>query len=189
MGCANSVTVLKTSCSNIKISQPKLTVTLAPQTGLTENEKRIIKSTWGYMAKDIPGNGLQVFLRIFETCPETKELFNVENIRHSELTRNQVIRGHGTRFMSAIGAAVNCLDESDDKQEKLREVLFVLGQQHKHYSGFKPEYFEIFYDALMWRWELCMRENFTPEVSDTWSHVFVYMMEKLKEGYSSKESQ
>ncbi|XP_045188418.2 globin C, coelomic-like [Mercenaria mercenaria] len=185
MGCTNSVKVSKTSCSNIETDQPTLTIKLGPQMDLTENEKRIVKSTWHHMTKDISENGLRVFLRIFETCPETKELFHVENSQHIELTRNQVIRGHGARFISAIWAAVNCLDESGDKQEKLREVLFVLGQQHKDYSGFKAEYSEIFYDALMWQWELCIGDNFTSEVSDTWSHVFVYMMENLKEGYFS----
>ncbi|XP_060588634.1 uncharacterized protein LOC132744041 [Ruditapes philippinarum] len=187
MGCTNSITVLKSSLSIGQTVQPHLTVTSVQKHELSEDEKRIILSTWHIMTKDLSENGLQVFLRIFETCPETKVLFHVENARLSELARNQVIKGHGTRFMNAIGAAVSCLNETSGQPDKLREVLYILGQQHKNYSGFKPEYFEVFYKALIWRWEFCIKEKFTPEVMDVWSRVFIYMMEGLKEGYFSKE--
>ncbi|XP_045188420.2 neuroglobin-like [Mercenaria mercenaria] len=188
MGCTQSVTYTKSTYPNAKRTKPQSEVTLAQQTGLKEEEKRIVKSTWKYMTKDLSTNGLQVFLKIFELCPEAKKLFQVENVRHSELARNQVIRAHGTQFMNAIGAAVDCLNEEEDEYENLDNVLFVLGQQHKGSSGFKPEYFEVFYEALMWRWGLCIGDKFTSEVADTWSHVFLYMLEKLKEGFLSKET-
>ena len=188
MGCTNSMTVVKSSYSIGTTMTPRLTVTLASSKyDLNDDEKRIIQSTWDIMTKDLSENGLQIFLRIFETCPETKALFQVENVRLSELARNQVIKGHGTRFMNAIGAAVNCLNETNGKPNKLREVLYVLGQQHKNYSGFKPEYFEVFYKALIWRWEFCIKEGFTSQVLDLWTRVFLYIMDGLKEGYYSKD--
>ncbi|XP_060565605.1 neuroglobin-like [Ruditapes philippinarum] len=155
------------------------------QNDLTCKEKRIVKETWTYMTKDLAENGLQVFLRIFELCPDVKKLFHVEDVRHSELSKNKQIRAHGQRFILAIGAAVHCLNDEETDKDELNKILLVLGQQHKHFSGFLPEYFEVFYEALMWRWEICMGEKFTKEVSNTWSHVFFYMMEKLKEGHNS----
>ncbi|XP_060608550.1 uncharacterized protein LOC132760567 [Ruditapes philippinarum] len=123
------------------------------------------------MTKDLAENGLQVFLRIFELSPDVKKLFHVEMVRHSELSKNR--------------AAVHCLDDEDTDKDELNKILLVLGQQHKQFSGFNPEYFEVFYEALMWRWEICMGDKFTKDVSDTWSHVFFYLMLKLKEGISS----
>jgi hemoglobin-like flavoprotein len=155
------------------------------QNELTFKEKRIVKETWKYMTKDLAENGLQVFLRIFELSPDVKKLFHVEDVRHSELSKNQSIRAHGHRFILAIGAAVHCLDDEDTDKDELNKILLVLGQQHKQFSGFNPEYFEVFYEALMWRWEICMGEKFTKDVSDTWSHVFFYLMLKLKEGINS----
>lgn len=188
MGCTSSVTYTSTSCSTLKSIngrfKPELKVTLAPKADLTQHEAKIVRSTWPLVAQDLSGNGLQIFLKIFELRPDVKKLFHVENVRHSELARNQVIKGHGTRFMSAIGVVVDSINESDDTKQKLVDVLHVLGQQHKRYSGFRPDYFETFYEALMWRWEMCMQELFTPDVASTWSHLFVYMMEQLKEGYS-----
>ncbi|XP_045191263.1 globin D, coelomic-like [Mercenaria mercenaria] len=188
MGCTQSVTYTKSTCPNAQRTKPQSEMTLAQQTDLKEEEKRIIKSTWKFLTKDLSANGLQVFLKIFELCPEVKKLLKVENVRPSELARNQVIRAHGTRFMNAIGAAVDCLNGQENEHENLDNVLFVLGQKHKGSHEFKSEYFEVFYKALMWRWGLCMGDNFTPEVADTWSHVFLYMLEKLKEGFLSQEN-
>lgn len=153
---------------------------------LTHEERLAIRDTWELITKQLQMNGLQVFLRIFELCPEVKKLFGVENVRHSQLARNTVIKGHGTRFMNAIGAAVDNLDDFG-QQENLSAWLFSLGQQHKRYAGFVPEYFEIFFEALMRQWERSLDSRFTPEVSDMWSQVFLYIMGKLKEGYFSKE--
>jgi hemoglobin-like flavoprotein len=160
---------------------------LTNQLDLNAQQELIIRKTWEEMAQNIQGNGLQIFLRIFEICPEVKKLFQVDNVRHSELARNIVIKSHGVRFMNAIGAAVDNLADFGHKEDKLSQLLYVLGQQHKRYKGFVPEYFDVFYEALMWQWERFLGSRFTPEVSDTWSRVFVFIMEKLKEGYYSDE--
>ncbi|WAR21818.1 NGB-like protein [Mya arenaria] len=149
---------------------------------ISEDESRIVRRTWSVLANDMRGNGMQVFLRIFEIHPEIKQLFKVENVRHSELARNVVIKGHAARFMSAIETAVDNLDDLD---KNLAQLLFTLGQQHKHYVGFKVEYFEVFYEALMWHWARTLDASFTEQVSDSWSHVFVYLMAKLQAGYNS----
>jgi hemoglobin-like flavoprotein len=188
MGCSSSIPKPNTECKGFVEIKEELQENFGTQTGLTEAEKIIVKSTWKYMTTDIANNGLQIFLRIFDVCPEAKELFKVENVRHSELARNPLLKVHGARFMNGIAAAIDSLNETNGYQDELGNILFVLGQRHKNSSGFRPEYFEVFYKALMWRWEFCMGEYFTAEVSKTWSHVFLYMMEKLKEGYLSPET-
>ncbi|XP_045191259.2 neuroglobin-like [Mercenaria mercenaria] len=190
MGCTSSISYKQTSCKHLNTYTGPVKSTIIGINSLNElapAERHIVRRTWPTLVKDIQGNGLQVFLRIFELCPEVKELFYLENVRLSEIARNVIIKAHGARFISAIGAAVDNLDDFDQEDNKLCRLLFILGQQHKRYTGFKPEYFEVFYEALMWQWERCMGDQFTPEVSDTWSHVFVYILEKLKEGYFSNE--
>jgi hemoglobin-like flavoprotein len=152
---------------------------------LSSKERQIVRQTWPALVNDLQGNGLQLFLRIFELCPEVKALFHVDNVRHSQLARNVNIKAHGKRFISAIGAAVDSVDEFDKEDNEFFKFLFSLGQQHQRYAGFRPEYFEIFHEALMRQWELCMGNQFTKEVSESWSHLFVYLMGKLKEGYLS----
>lgn len=164
-----------------------MTLVLKRPVELTSVERHTVQRTWPILARDLHGNGLQVLLKIFEMCPETKALFSVENVRHSQLARNVTIKAHGARFIGAINATVDKLDEFEQEDAELGKLLFSLGQQHKHFKGFKPEYFVFFYEALMWQWGRCMGDEFTNEVSDTWSHVFFYLIDKLKEGYFSKE--
>ena len=183
MGCVHSSKRKKDYKEKYRVNS-KIYMAESSQCDLTDKDRQIVKATWSYMTKDLAENGLQVFLRIFELSPDVKKLFHVEDVRHSELSRNQAIRAHGQRFILAIGAAVYCLNDDNTDRDELNKILLVLGQQHKHFAGFKPENFDTFYEALMWRWEICMGDKFTKEVSDTWSHVFLFMMEKLKEGYT-----
>ncbi|KAH3706565.1 hypothetical protein DPMN_065952 [Dreissena polymorpha] len=190
MGCTSSMIANTTCKMMLKIDpnsnrQSALTRSWNTNTvhkEISQEESVIVRRTWPYLCKDLQGNGLQVFLRIFEIAPETQQLFHVENVRHIDLIKNVSIKGHASRFMNAIGAAVDNLDDLDSKLAKL---LITLGEQHTHYKGFKVEYFETFYEAMMWQWERCLGSMFTFDVADTWSHVFVYIMLKLQKGYHS----
>ena len=191
MGCANSLHYKKRSMKHVSSDKDqiksRIVFTMKCQSDLTPTDRTTVQQTWPKLAEDLQGNGLQIFLRIFEINPEVKFLFHVENVRHSQLARNTTIKAHGKRFINAIGSAVDSLDDIDDDNNALCKFLFTLGQQHQKFSGFKPEYFEIFYEALMCQWERCMGEGFTPEVANAWSHLFVFLMEKLKEGFYSHE--
>lgn len=151
----------------------------------TSEQVLIIKQTWTCLAEDIQVNGLQIFLRIFELCPSVKSLFFVADVRHSEIARNAVIKAHGVRFMNAISSVVESIEDSET--DEVSKLLVLLGQQHKKHVGFKSDYFECFYEALMWRWEYCIGKQFISEVADAWSHLFIYVMEKLLEGYRTPD--
>jgi hemoglobin-like flavoprotein len=191
MGCANSLQYKKHPSKHISPNKnpikSRIIFTLKCPRDLPPLEIKTVQQTWPSLAKDLQGNGLQIFLRIFEICPEIKFLFHVENVRHSQLARNDTIKAHGKRFINAIGFAVENLEDIEQEDNKLCKFLFNLGKQHQNFQAFKPEYFEIFYEALMCQWELCMGDRFTTEVANAWSHLFVFLMEKLKEGYSSHE--
>ena len=184
MGCASSISdnqrlyPQKTK----KITVTKLTFDDTCIGTVTAEERLIVTKTWKLMTNDLQGNGMQVFLRIFEIAPEIKTLFSIQHVRHRDVVRNVVIKGHASRFMQAIGAAVDRINECESAND-LDKLLRCLGQQHTHYVGFNPDYFEVFYEALMWQWERYMNKTFTQEVADAWSHVFAYVMWRLKEGY------
>ncbi|KAH3706564.1 hypothetical protein DPMN_065951 [Dreissena polymorpha] len=192
MGCkVSTIANAKSSCKMMLEPYPNTNRTSALNSAFDESRIKeeisqedmvIVRRTWPYLCKNLQDNGLQVFLRIFEIAPEIKHLFHVENVRHTELIKNATIKGHASRFMNAIGAAVDNLDDLDSRFAKL---LITLGEQHTNYTGFKVEYFETFYEAMMWQWERCLGSMFTFDVAKTWSHVFAYIMVKLQQGYYS----
>jgi len=184
MGCASSIsdkqrlypqTFMKLLVSKLKFDNRCIGM-------WTAEERLIVTYTWKRMTNDIQGNGMQVFLRIFEIAPDVKTLFSIQHVRPRDVVRNPVIIGHASRFMQAIGAAVERINECEGSND-FDEQLHRLGKKHTHFKGFKPNYFEVFYNAIMWQWERYMGETFTKEVADAWSHVFAYVMWRLKEGY------
>ena len=184
MGCTSSISDKQRlhPQKNKKTTVTKLTFDKTCIGTWTTEERIIVTKTWKSMANDLQGNGMQVFLRIFEIAPDAKTLFHIQHVRHRDVVRNTIIKGHASRFMQAIGAAVDSINECESGND-FDKHLHILGQQHTHYVGFNPDYFEVFYDAIMWQWERYMDKAFTQEVADAWSHVFAYVMWRLKEGY------
>lgn len=188
MGCTSSISDKQRlypqafKSNNKKSTVNKLTFDNTCIGTVTAEERLIVTKTWKIMARDLQGNGMQVFLRIFEIAPEIKRLFSIEHVRHSDVVRNVIIKGHASRFMQAIGAAVDRINDNESGND-LDKLLHCLGQQHVNYVGFTPDYFEVFYEGLMWQWARYMDKTFTQEVADAWSHVFAYVMWRLKEGY------
>lgn len=192
MGCTNSVTYKNESIKklNLFVSSAKFRayvhLATSGQTKFSIEEANIIKKTWPHLMNQLQVNGLQLFLRIFEICPDVKTLFHLENVRLSQLARDATLKAHGGRFMSAIGDAVSALDE--DGIETLEDMFLSLGKKHQDYQGFQAEYFEVFYEAIMCQLERSIGTEFKPEVSNAWSRLIVFIIQKLKEGYMSKNT-
>lgn len=192
MGCASSVNQINKhshDVSDVQSSFDNAKVNVAiepvPRIHVTKEKMDLVRQSWNYVRDDFQGNGLCIFLRIFETCDEIKALFGVSDMPIDELKRNKTIKHHGSRFMSAIAAIIEATGELNDENGEISKLLFVLGQQHKGYDGFRAEYFEVFRNALLWQWERCMGPHLTLSVTDAWNSLFDYLMDRLLAGYHS----
>ncbi|XP_070567773.1 neuroglobin-1-like [Ptychodera flava] len=146
----------------------------------TDRQRRIVRKTWRPLANDMTGNGTKVFLRIFEMEPKVKQLFPCRDKEGEELLKDMNFKGHASRFMQSVGAAV---DNLDSLETSLAPLLLKLGRSHTNFSGFKPDYFDIFTRAMLDVWEQELKDRFTSEVKESWLTVFEFMMGKMKEGY------
>ena len=113
-------------------------------------------------------------------CPHIKELFPCGHLEGDDLTRDISFKGHASRFMQAVGAVI---DNIDNYEQALSPLLNSLGRQHIHYRGFKYNYFDEFEEAMIHVWSEDLGAKFTPEARDTWHQVFGFIMEELKMGY------
>ena len=148
----------------------------------THHQKHVINKTWKYLANDLTGNGSKVFLKIFQLEPKIKQMFPCSDIDGEELLRNINFKGHASRFMQAVGAVV---DNMDDPERELATLLMDLGRQHRHYEGFKPEYFNIFLQALVCVWEQELGKKFTVDARDAWNVVFTLIVDDMKDGFTA----
>ena len=151
-----------------------------PDIVISEKQKIIIKRTWKVLSLDTKEIGTAVFLRIFMDNPEIKQLFPYRDKDCDQLLRTSEFKHHATRFMHAVGTGVAHID---DLEKSLSTALLNLGKQHYRCVGFKPIYFEIFYGAIVKVLKERLGLCYTAECAEAWSHVLVFMMEKLKKGY------
>ncbi|XP_006823444.1 neuroglobin-like [Saccoglossus kowalevskii] len=152
----------------------------------TERQRRIVRKTWRPLANDMTGNGTKVFLHIFEMNPKVKQLFPCRDKTGEELLKDLNFKGHASRFMQSVGAAV---DNLDNLETSLAPLLMNLGKSHNHFSGFELNYFDSFTGAMLHVWELELQDRFTPEVMEAWKLVFDYMMGKMKDGYITRRDE
>ena len=147
---------------------------------ISDKQKIIIKRTWNVLSCDMKDIGIAVFLRIFMDNPEIKQLFPYKDKDVDQLLRTSEFKRHASRFMHAVGMGVANID---DLEKSMSQTLLTLGKQHYPCVGFKPIYFEIFYRAIVKVFKEKLGLCYTAECEEAWSHVLVFMMEKLKKGY------
>lgn len=108
----------------------------------TDSERRLIEQTWKRLAPKLSELGCRVFLRIVEKCPEVQTSFpGWEYLSREELPNNASFRSHASRFMQAMGAAV---EQLEDLEGSFGPLLIGLGKRHVHFTGFKPSYWDFF---------------------------------------------
>ena len=107
-------------------------------------------------------------------------MFSYGMMEGEELLHNLTFKGHASRFMQAVGAVVDNIENTD---EDLDEVIKTLGKQHKLHADFKVEYFDVFKQAMVEVWKDELGNIFTMNTKEAWCLVFNYLREKMQAGY------
>ena len=177
MGCSASIAMV----SNTKPRGQRSESLANYMEYITEDEQKVIRKTWNRLSKDLSRLGVQIFLRIFVLKPDLKQLFPFRDDEGDELVADTVFRGHASRFVQAIGAAI---DNMDDLNHAMGPMLEDLGKQHLGYDGFKPEYWDIFIESVLDIWKKELSRKLTYKASEAWRVLFEFMISRLKEGYN-----
>lgn len=181
MGCTRSLSFIEPRCV-IQKSEPDGFPKTPRQneTYIREEEKLLIKRQWRVLSADIKGTGTSVFMELFKLNPEMKQLFPFRNVRDAELLEDADFKRHGIRFMQAISATI---ENIDDLEKSLRNSLISLGKLHINFTGFKLKYFETFKDAIANVWRSALRSSYNKESEEAWNPVILFIMDNLKLGH------
>ena len=179
MGCSSSLgTVI---VNNI---QSKPDTSNVPITVFDSKEKQIIRRTWRYLNGDLTERGSRVFLYIFNARPDLKVAFHLDDIPNEELHKNFIFIDHASRFMQAVGAVV---ENMDDLEGTLSPLLMKLGATHVGFDGFEVHDLPLFVEAIMEIWENDLgAAKFKLEHQNTWLKVFTYITSTLEQGYQKQ---
>ena len=146
----------------------------------TENEKVILRGTWSVLEQDMNDTGARVFARIFTLSPEAKQLFPFKEVEGEELLRHPLFRGHGLRFMTAVGGTVNQLDALD---LIVMPNLSQLGKTHTKFKGFTLDHLDVFVEAMDNVWAEELGEEYNIDTKEAWNKLFHLIVSNIADGF------
>ncbi|XP_052001458.1 x globin [Xyrauchen texanus] len=151
---------------------------------LSEHQIHMIKDSWRVIQEDIARVGIIMFVRLFETHPECKDVFflfrDVEDLERLRTSRE--LRAHGLRVMSFIEKSVARLDQLD----RLQILALELGKSHYRYNA-PPKYYGYVGAEFICAVQPILKDKWTPELEQAWKTLFQYLTEIMKDGYLEEE--
>ncbi|KJH45911.1 globin [Dictyocaulus viviparus] len=181
----HSVSCRKVMMSNHKTKHQKYENILQWQPNV--NERQLLRLTWSDEFEFLYELGTSIYSYIFENNPNCKQLFPAFNKYGDDWKESREFRAQALRFVQTISQVVKNIYHMD----QLEPYLYNVGQRHCKFvqRGFKPEYWEVFQDAM--EHSLTEHMNKLPELSDqqrieavqVWRTVALYITTHMKIGY------
>ncbi|KAM3829948.1 neuroglobin-like [Vipera latastei] len=150
---------------------------------LSQAQKERIRESWNILHKNIARVGIIVFIGLFETHPECKDVFflfrDVDDLQQLKMSKE--LQAHGLRVMSFIEKSVARLDQ----EPKLEALAFELGKNHFHYKA-PPNYYEYIGIQFIQAVRPILKDDWTLEVEKAWQGLFRYLVAVMHRGFHNE---
>ncbi|KAG5863957.1 hypothetical protein JTB14_029453 [Gonioctena quinquepunctata] len=110
---------------------------LDPVTGLTSRDRYLLRNSWATVMKDATGNGVKLFMRLFEIQPKHLEAFPFRHVPMKDLPQNKKFQAHCNSIIYSFGSMVGVLDDY--------EIFKSIGEKIGNSHAPRP----VHYEALM----------------------------------------
>ncbi|XP_059411137.1 neuroglobin-1-like [Carassius carassius] len=151
---------------------------------LTPDHIQLIKESWRVIQEDIAKVGIIMFVRLFETHPECKDVFflfrDVKDFENLHTSRE--LRAHGLRVMSFIEKSVARLDQL----EQLETLAQELGKSHFRYNA-PPKYYGYVGAEFICAVRPVLKDRWTSELEQAWQTLFQLVTAIMKDSYLKEE--
>jgi hemoglobin-like flavoprotein len=127
-------------------------------------QKMLVEKTFRTIANNAEAVAGTFYRRLFELDPSLRHLFKAD------------LKTQGKMLMQMIAVAVTSLNDLDT----LVPAVQALGARHVNY-GVKKEDYQTVGSALLWTLEHYLGAEFTPEVKEAWTAVYVLLAETATE--------
>uniref|UniRef100_A0A8C2L7S4 X globin n=1 Tax=Cyprinus carpio TaxID=7962 RepID=A0A8C2L7S4_CYPCA len=178
MGCAISGSGLASRTAENRNTEDEAPARLTP------DHIQLIKESWKVIQEDIAKVGIIMFVRLFETHPECKDVFflfrDVEALERLRTSRE--LRAHGLRVMSFIEKSVARLDQL----ERLETLARELGKSHFRYNA-PPKYYGYVGAEFICAVRPVLKDRWTSELEQAWKTLFQYVTGIMKDAYLEEE--
>jgi hemoglobin-like flavoprotein len=134
-------------------------------TMITARQRALVRSSWDLMRPTAVHVADLFYDRLVELDPSLEELFPEDP--HTQRPR----------FMKAVAASLNALDDL----EAMRPFLNELGR-HQATDGVRDGHYVTIGKALLWTFEQSLAEHFTPPVKDAWAALYGQLSSAMIQG-------
>jgi hemoglobin-like flavoprotein len=132
---------------------------------MTEDQKKLIRSSFAQIAPNAQAVAAQFYERLFILDPTLKPLFKGD------------MADQGRKLMAMIGVAVAHLDRLDEIVPAVQQ----LGARHAGY-GVPNESYDTVGAALVWTLAQGLGEDFTGEMAAAWSDCYAIISAVMQQG-------
>ncbi|XP_044024190.1 neuroglobin-like [Siniperca chuatsi] len=156
----------------------------AAQVRLSAESRQVIRQSWREIREDVSRVGVIMFVKLFETHPESKDVFfmfrDVEDLETLRTSRE--LRAHGLRIMSFIEKTVARIDQD----EHLDQLILDLGRKHYRYNA-PPKYYKFVGAEFIRAVQPILNERWSSELEEAWKALFLYISCTMKRGFQQEQ--
>ncbi|XP_053567815.1 neuroglobin-1-like [Bombina bombina] len=157
---------------------------ILPTLNLTPDQQLLLVESWRLIQEDIAKVGVIMFIRLFETHPECKDVFflfrDVDDLQALRASKN--MRAHGLRVLSFVEKSVARINHP----MRLQELVLELGRSHFTYNA-QPKYYQYVGAEFIAAVRPILKENWTVDVEESWKSLFTYICLLMEKGYQEAE--
>ncbi|XP_064487703.1 globin-like [Ornithodoros turicata] len=142
------------------------------RTGLTRREIAVIRDTWAYFCRDLPGNSLAIFYTFFKRHPDYIKTFSLpeEEASFEKIFKGTFLTSHAIAVAYQLCATVDVLEDTDLLVALVRKNA----HNHIHKRGVELVQFQNMYivirDVL---YEKLDRKR-TPKAMQAWDKMLTF---------------
>ncbi|CAG5121683.1 unnamed protein product, partial [Candidula unifasciata] len=147
-------------------------------TGIRQEQKIILKESWSVIKSDVEEVGVETFMGLFHTHPDSIDSFMAFKDKAVEdIEKSAVLKAHALRVMQTVDKCITRLDDVD----KMATILCQLGRRHVGYkanASLVPMIGKQFISAI----EPKMADKWSDEVGKAWDCLFNIINYNLRRG-------
>ncbi|BFZ23448.1 hypothetical protein BsWGS_26487 [Bradybaena similaris] len=146
--------------------------------GIKEDQKTILRGTWLLIKSDVEQVGVETFMGLFHTHPDSIDSFLAFKDKAVEdIEQSAVLKAHALRVMQTVDKCITRLDDVD----KMAAILCQLGRRHVGYKAnarLVPMIGKQFISAI----EPKIADKWSDEVCKAWEVLFATINYNLRRG-------
>ncbi|XP_070181500.1 neuroglobin-like isoform X2 [Littorina saxatilis] len=140
---------------------------------------RLIQS-WRAIKRNISETGVEMFIRLFKSNSELKNMFHEFKDLTSEddLRANEALENHATLVMTTLDDAITHIDNYDYVSEVLRKT----GASHVRFEGFKSDNFLNIRDPFLEAVKITLGDRYTDNMESIYKVAITFILQTMVEG-------